>query len=161
MYIIDIYIHSNDTLASLRRQILRRRKANCTNVKLDLYINGESLDEADDRKLLSQIPLRDKMLLSVKLSQMHSNIPSSLDGSSGNSTSSPHHPYDDSNVETEYLLHIASRQNMLKICAIIKIAWAASTGNLDNVDASTDVFRTMHEANQRDPRSIEANDILG
>ncbi|CAG5097169.1 Similar to Usp9x: Probable ubiquitin carboxyl-terminal hydrolase FAF-X (Mus musculus) [Cotesia congregata] len=98
---IDVYTHSNDTLASLRRQILRRTKANGTNVKLDLYINGESLDQADDRKLLSQIPLRDKMLLSAKLSQMHSNIPSSPDSSSDSSTSSPHHPYDGPNVEAE------------------------------------------------------------
>lgn len=59
---IDIFTHSNDTLASLRRQILRRIKAAGTNVKLDLFINGESLEQSDDRKLLSQIPLRDKMV---------------------------------------------------------------------------------------------------
>lgn len=59
---IDIFTHSNDTLASLRRQILRRIKATGTNVKLDLFINGESLEQSDDRKLLSQIPLRDKMV---------------------------------------------------------------------------------------------------
>lgn len=59
---IDIFTHSNDTLASLRRQILRRIKASGTNVKLDLFINGESLEQSDDRKLLSQIPLRDKMV---------------------------------------------------------------------------------------------------
>lgn len=59
---IDIFTHSNDTLASLRRQILRRIKASGTNVKLDLFINGESLEQPDDRKLLSQIPLRDKMV---------------------------------------------------------------------------------------------------
>ena len=59
---IEIYTHSNDTLASLRRQILRRIKASGTNVKLDLFINGELLEQPDDRKLLSQIPLRDKMV---------------------------------------------------------------------------------------------------
>lgn len=31
-------------------------------MKLDLFINGESLEQSDDRKLLSQIPLRDKMV---------------------------------------------------------------------------------------------------
>ncbi|XP_034939757.1 probable ubiquitin carboxyl-terminal hydrolase FAF-X isoform X2 [Chelonus insularis] len=98
---IDISTHSNDTLASLRRQILRRIKANDTNVKLDLYTNGESLDQADDRKLLSQLPLRDKTLLSAKLSQILSNIPSSPDSSSDSSTSSPHHPYDGPNLEAE------------------------------------------------------------
>ncbi|XP_063973678.1 probable ubiquitin carboxyl-terminal hydrolase FAF-X isoform X2 [Diachasmimorpha longicaudata] len=98
---IEIYTHSNDTLASLRRQILRRIKASGTNVKLDLFINGESLEQADDRKLLSQIPLRDKMLLSAKLSQINSNMPSSPDSSSDSSTSSPHHPYDAPNLEAE------------------------------------------------------------
>ncbi|XP_015113730.1 probable ubiquitin carboxyl-terminal hydrolase FAF-X isoform X2 [Diachasma alloeum] len=98
---IEVYTHSNDTLASLRRQILRRIKASGTNVKLDLFINGESLEQADDRKLLSQIPLRDKMLLSAKLSQINSNMPSSPDSSSDSSTSSPHHPYDGPNLEAE------------------------------------------------------------
>ncbi|KZC06489.1 putative ubiquitin carboxyl-terminal hydrolase FAF-X [Dufourea novaeangliae] len=98
---IDIFTHSNDTLGSLRRQILRRIKANGSNVKLDLFLNGESLDPADDRKLLSQTPLRDKMLLSAKLSQVNSNMPSSPDSSSDSSTSSSHQPYDGSNVEAE------------------------------------------------------------
>ncbi|XP_012278998.1 probable ubiquitin carboxyl-terminal hydrolase FAF-X [Orussus abietinus] len=98
---LDVFTHSNDTLASLRRQILRRIKANGSNVKLDLFINGESLEPADDRKLLSQIPLRDKMLLSAKLSQVSSNLPSSPESSSDSSTSSPHHLYDGPNLEAE------------------------------------------------------------
>ncbi|PSN47507.1 putative ubiquitin carboxyl-terminal hydrolase FAF-X [Blattella germanica] len=98
---VDIFTHSNDTLASLRRQVLRRIKATGANVKLDLFINGELLDPADDRKLLSQIPLRDKMLLSAKLCQANSNMPSSPDSSSDSSTSSPQHPYDGPNVEAE------------------------------------------------------------
>lgn len=59
---IEIFTHSNDTLGSLRRQILRRIKANGSNVKLDLFLNGEPLESTDDRKLLSQTPLRDKMV---------------------------------------------------------------------------------------------------
>lgn len=98
---IDIFTHSNDTLASLRRQILRRIKANGSNVKLDLFINGELLEQADDRKLLSHIPLRDKMLLSAKVSQMSSNMPSSPDSSSDSSTSSPHYVHDGPNLEAE------------------------------------------------------------
>jgi hypothetical protein len=62
---VDIFTHSNDTLASLRRQILRRIKASGANVKMDLFINGELLDAVDDRKQLSQIPLRDKMVSSL------------------------------------------------------------------------------------------------
>ncbi|XP_033356836.1 probable ubiquitin carboxyl-terminal hydrolase FAF-X isoform X1 [Bombus vosnesenskii] len=98
---IEIFTHSNDTLGSLRRQILRRIKANGSNVKLDLFLNGEPLESTDDRKLLSQTPLRDKMLLSAKLSQVNSNLPSSPDSSSDSSTSSPHHPYDGPDVEAE------------------------------------------------------------
>lgn len=57
-----IVTHTNDTLGSLRRQILRKIKANESNVKLDLFLNGESLELTDDRKVLSQIPLRYKMV---------------------------------------------------------------------------------------------------
>lgn len=59
---VDIFTHSNDTLGSLRRQILRRIKANGSNVKLDLFLNGDLLEPTDDKKLLSQTPLRDKMV---------------------------------------------------------------------------------------------------
>ena len=95
---VDILTHSNDTLASLRRQILRKIKTSGSNVKLDLFNNGEPLEQADDRKLLSQIPLRDKSTLSAKLSQVNTNVPSSPDSSSDSSTSSP---YDAPNMEAE------------------------------------------------------------
>lgn len=60
---MEVFTHSNDTLASLRRSVLRRIKASVANVKLELFVNGEPLDTVDDRKLLSQIPLRDKMVM--------------------------------------------------------------------------------------------------
>lgn len=60
---MEVFTHSNDTLASLRRSVLRRIKASVANVKLELFVNGEPLDTVDDRKLLSQIPLRDKMVI--------------------------------------------------------------------------------------------------
>nr|CAD7574966.1 unnamed protein product [Timema californicum] len=101
---LDMFTHSNDTLASLRRQVLRRIKATGANVKLDLLINGELLFPAEDRKLLSQIPLRDKMLLTAKLSQVNANMPSSPDSSSDSSTSSPQHLYDGPNLEAENCL---------------------------------------------------------
>lgn len=31
-------------------------------MKVDLFVNGELLDPADDKKLVSQLPLRDKMV---------------------------------------------------------------------------------------------------
>lgn len=117
---IELHTHSNDTLASLRRQILRRIKPG-VHCKLELFVNGELLDNSDDWKLLSQISLRDKMvsiyllpfslinilqlqLVSVKLTQMNSNMASSQDSSSDSSTSSPQHPYDGPNLEAENLL---------------------------------------------------------
>lgn len=56
---IEMHTHSNDTVASLRRQIMRRIKAG-VHCKLELYLNGELLDVADDWKLLTQISVRDK-----------------------------------------------------------------------------------------------------
>lgn len=56
---MEFFTHSNDTLMSLRKNILRRIKPG-VHCKLELYINGEPLDPADDRKLLAQIPIRDK-----------------------------------------------------------------------------------------------------
>lgn len=58
---LELFTHSNDTLGSLRRQILRRIKPG-VHCKLELFVNGEPLDTADDRKLLSQVPIRDKMV---------------------------------------------------------------------------------------------------
>lgn len=41
-------------------RLLYRVKANNANVKLDLFVNGEMLDPNDDKRLVSQVPLRDK-----------------------------------------------------------------------------------------------------
>ncbi|XP_014223439.1 probable ubiquitin carboxyl-terminal hydrolase FAF-X isoform X1 [Trichogramma pretiosum] len=90
---VEIYTHTNDTLASLRRQILRRLKATGSNLKLDLFMfTGELLEPSDDKKLLSQLHWP-KMTLSAKITQTNTNMPSSPDSSSDSSTSSPHHPY--------------------------------------------------------------------
>lgn len=35
--------------------------------KLELYVNGELLDSSHDRKILSQIPLRDKTIINAKV----------------------------------------------------------------------------------------------
>ncbi|XP_065164971.1 probable ubiquitin carboxyl-terminal hydrolase FAF-X isoform X2 [Atheta coriaria] len=99
----EVFTHSNDTLASLRKHILRRIKPG-VHCKLELYINGEPLETSDDKKLLSQIALRDKMLISAKVTQVNSNIASSQDSSSDSSTSSPQHPYDGPNMEAENFL---------------------------------------------------------
>lgn len=43
---------------------MHRVKAN-TNVKVDLYVNGEILEPGEDKRLISQIPLRDKMVFTI------------------------------------------------------------------------------------------------
>lgn len=101
---VEVFTHSNDTLISLRRQVLRRIKASGVNVKLDLFVNGEILDPAEDHKLLSQVPLRNKAVLTAKLCQSNTNMPSSPDSSSDSSTGSPQHPYDGPNSEAENCL---------------------------------------------------------
>lgn len=50
--------------------------------------------------------------------------------------------------------------DLATILAIIKVAWAASTGNLFHVDAPIDIFHIMHEANQTNQRNLDANDVL-
>lgn len=115
---MELFTHSNDTLASLRKLIMRRVKPGI-HCKLELFVNGELLDPADDRRLLSQIPLRDKMvnsfvfvshflrkyfqMISAKVTQINSNMASSQDSSSDSSPTSSH-PHDAPNIETEKLL---------------------------------------------------------
>ncbi|XP_071033260.1 ubiquitin carboxyl-terminal hydrolase 9X isoform X5 [Parasteatoda tepidariorum] len=100
----EVWTHSNDTLGAVRRQILTRVKANNVNMKVDLFVNGELLDPADDKKLVSQLPLRDKMVISAKLCQIGTNMPSSPDSSSDSSTGSPQHPFEGPNAEAENCL---------------------------------------------------------
>lgn len=81
-----------------------RVKANNSNLKVDLIVNGEILDQNDDRKLVSQAQIRDKTLITAKLCQVGSSMPSSPDSSSDSSTGSPHNTYDEPNIEAENCL---------------------------------------------------------
>lgn len=90
---LEIWTHSNETLGSLRRQINQRLKLNSANVKLELFLNGELIETVDDRRILAVLPIRDKSLLTGKLSQVGGNLVSSPDSSSDSSTSSPRHHY--------------------------------------------------------------------
>ncbi|KAF5273218.1 hypothetical protein FQA39_LY07549 [Lamprigera yunnana] len=65
---LEVLAHSNVTIASIRRCTLRRIKPDL-HCELELFINGEPLDMADDRKLLVQIPLRDITIISAKIIQ--------------------------------------------------------------------------------------------
>ncbi|XP_051998079.1 probable ubiquitin carboxyl-terminal hydrolase FAF-X isoform X3 [Xyrauchen texanus] len=86
---LDIWSHTNDTIGSVRRCILNRIKANSTHTKIELFIGGEIIDPADDRKLIGQLNLKDKTLITAKLTQVSANMPSSPDSSSDSSTGSP------------------------------------------------------------------------
>lgn len=91
---IEIWTHTNETLAALRRQILQRHKVSPSNVKVELFLNGDVVDSCEDRKILGNTCIKDKSLLTGKLSQIGGNLVSSPDSSSDSSTSSPRHQYD-------------------------------------------------------------------
>jgi ubiquitin carboxyl-terminal hydrolase 9/24 len=101
---VEIWTHANDSLYNIRRQILAQVKAtNASSMKVDLYLNGEIIDP-NTVKLISQLKLKDKAILTGKLYQVNSNMPSSPDSSSDSSTGSPHHPYEGPNQEAECCL---------------------------------------------------------
>ncbi|KAL8190418.1 UNVERIFIED_CONTAM: putative ubiquitin carboxyl-terminal hydrolase FAF-X, partial [Gekko kuhli] len=105
---LDVWSHTNDTIGSVRRCILNRIKANSAHTKVELFIGGELVDPADDRKLIGQLNLKDKTLITAKLTQISSNMPSSPDSSSDSSTGSPgnhgNHYGDGPNPEVESCL---------------------------------------------------------
>uniref|UniRef100_A0A665WAN6 ubiquitinyl hydrolase 1 n=1 Tax=Echeneis naucrates TaxID=173247 RepID=A0A665WAN6_ECHNA len=105
---LDIWSHTNDTIGSVRRGILTRIKANAAHTKIELFIGGEVVDPADDRKLIGQLNLKDKTLITAKLTQVSANMPSSPDSSSDSSTGSPgnhgNHYSDGPNPEVESCL---------------------------------------------------------
>ncbi|XP_072935903.1 probable ubiquitin carboxyl-terminal hydrolase FAF isoform X3 [Epargyreus clarus] len=102
---VELYSHSNETLHSLRTAVQRRLKcASENNIKLEMYINklelfvnGELLDSTHDRKILSQIPLRDKTIIIAKVFDGQvcgsGGCGSSNESSSDSSASSPRNPH--------------------------------------------------------------------
>ncbi|KAK3714003.1 hypothetical protein RRG08_009701 [Elysia crispata] len=100
---VEIWSHSNETVGQVRRHVLQRVKAG-PNVKLELFLNAEPIDTSEDKKLISQIQLRDKMTLTGKLVQVLGNMPSSPESSSDSSVGSPHNQYDGPNLEAESAL---------------------------------------------------------
>ncbi|TKC35683.1 hypothetical protein EI555_015952 [Monodon monoceros] len=62
---LDVWSHTNDTIGSVRRCILNRIKANVAHTKIELFVGGELIDPADDRKLIGQLNLKDKSIMSL------------------------------------------------------------------------------------------------
>jgi len=94
---LEITTHSNEQVASFKRNLLKRIKTTIpTNIKVDLYYNsGELIEISDDRNPLSQFTIRDKMMLTAKLTPMGAGMASSPDSSSDSSTGSPPRPCPD------------------------------------------------------------------
>lgn len=67
---LDIWSHTNDTIGSVRRNILNRIKANAAHTKIELFIGGEVVDPADDRKLIGQLNLKDKTVRLLRWSTL-------------------------------------------------------------------------------------------
>ena len=92
---MDIWTHTNETMASVRRTIAQRLKLNAASAKLELQLAGEIVDSCDDKKILHLLPVRDKTILTAKVIPTGSagggNLVSSPDSSSDSSGSSPRH----------------------------------------------------------------------
>lgn len=66
---IEIWSHTNDTIGQVRRQILYKLKLS-SNIKVDLYVNNDLLDPAEDKRLIFQVPLREKAVSIYLLSNI-------------------------------------------------------------------------------------------
>ncbi|XP_043240414.1 probable ubiquitin carboxyl-terminal hydrolase FAF-X isoform X2 [Amphibalanus amphitrite] len=116
-YDFTVESHTQETLASVRRRVLHKVKASPQAFKVELYINGDTIDHAEDKKCIGEIPvIRDETVLTAKLCSTSGagtagggggggggggNMPSSPDSSSDSSAPSPQHPCDGPNVEAE------------------------------------------------------------
>ncbi|XP_058833231.1 probable ubiquitin carboxyl-terminal hydrolase FAF isoform X2 [Topomyia yanbarensis] len=90
---LEVITHNNETIFSFKRNLLKRIKATINNLKIDLYnCNGEPIEIIDDRHPLSNYNIRDKTLITVKLTPSGSGLASSPDSSSDSSSSSPPRP---------------------------------------------------------------------
>lgn len=104
---IEVTTHTNETLISFKRNLLKRIKGSSVNsIKIDLFnSNGELIEIQDDRQPLSACNIRDKTVLNVKLSAIGTGLASSPDSSSDSSTGSPPRPCPDmQRVESENTL---------------------------------------------------------
>ena len=91
---VELWTHTNDTVGALRRQLMQRLKAAPPNVCVEMYLNNELLEPSLDNRVIGNVPLKDKTVLSCKLAQVGNNLPSSPDSSSDSSPGSPQHPYE-------------------------------------------------------------------
>lgn len=59
---MEEYCFSLKSLRILAFQVLHRLKSTAPNVKVELYLNTDPIDPVEDKKIIAQMPLRDKMV---------------------------------------------------------------------------------------------------
>ncbi|CAG0905063.1 unnamed protein product, partial [Cyprideis torosa] len=86
---IGVVAHSNQTLGTLRREILNLLcPSSPHHMRLELTLSGDVLEPVWDKRLITEIPLKDKMILMGKLVPAVTH-PTSPDSSSESSAGSP------------------------------------------------------------------------
>ncbi|EHB09100.1 Putative ubiquitin carboxyl-terminal hydrolase FAF-Y [Heterocephalus glaber] len=150
---MDILSHTNDTVGSVRRCILNRIKANVADTKIELFVGGELLDSEDDRKLIGQVNLKDKSLITAKLTQIKSNMHSSPDNSSTGSSRNHRNRYSDDNPEVESCLPGVIMSLHSKY---ISFLWeVADLGSSLNMPSLRDAARVLMKLMPPDSTTVE------
>ncbi|KAB7498699.1 putative ubiquitin carboxyl-terminal hydrolase FAF-X, partial [Armadillidium nasatum] len=145
---LEVWTHVNDTMGSVKRQVMQRLKSSAANVKVELFLNADSLETLDDKKMIAHLSLRDKVILTGKLTQVGSNMASSPDSSSDSSTGSPH-PYDGSNIEAENCLPGVIMANQTKYCQfLLQLADLGSSLNLPQLRDGARILLNLIPADQ-------------
>ena len=122
---MDFLLHDHDTLATLRRMVFHKLKTTPSNIKLELFVGSDVLDTADDKKILALLPVRDKSVLTAKLSQIGTGAgASSPDSSSDSSGGSPQHAAYDGTVlrrrggDSSLLTDVVLQVPMLRVSSV-------------------------------------------
>lgn len=85
---MEFNTHTNEMVVSFKRNLLKRIKGtSMNNIKIDFYYNNDNLIEInDDRNPIGYYTIRDKMILTAKLTPIGPGLSSSPDSSSDSST---------------------------------------------------------------------------
>lgn len=93
---LEIITHTNETICSFKRSLLKRIKPSTNHMKIDMFnCNGDLIEIVEDHHPLSSYNIRDKTLITVKLTPNGSGLASSPDSSSDTSSGSPPRPCPD------------------------------------------------------------------
>ncbi|XP_065840930.1 ubiquitin carboxyl-terminal hydrolase 9X-like [Oscarella lobularis] len=100
---LEVSTHGNESLGALRRKIIRLKKGSSSSqgIKIDLFLNGDVVNPVEDRRLMHQLSIRERAVLSAKIRYKRHGSPSQ-DSSSDSSTNSLSNLFDStSSSETE------------------------------------------------------------